>query len=224
MTPSSAMIFAAGFGTRMGSLTKTAPKPMLHLAGRPMIDHTIDLLRDAGVSRIAANVHHLPDVITSHLHARGVEVLKEHPDILDTGGGLMAALPVLGNGPVITINPDALWLGPNPVTRLLENWRADMAALLALIDRKDARGTAATGDFGLSDGKIVRGGSFIYGGAQIIDPNRLQELGKTVFSLNAYWDHLAEIGPLNGLLYEGTWCDLGTPIGLETGEALLRHE
>ena len=115
MTPKAAMIFAAGFGTRMGALTRTIPKPMVPLGGRPMIAHAIDLLRDAGIEKIIANTHYLPDQIEPYLKDQGVKVLRETPDILDTGGGLRAALPLLGADPVVTINPDALWLGPNPI-------------------------------------------------------------------------------------------------------------
>ena len=218
-----AMIFAAGFGTRMRALTKTMPKPMVPLAGRPMIDHTIDLLRDAGIRRIAANTHYLPDAIEPHLRARGVEVLREAPEILDTGGGLRHALPLLGNGPVITINPDALWLGRNPVLELLNAWQSDMRALLLLVPQNTAHGTENSGDFSLEHGEIRRGGPFIYGGAQVIQTDKLDEIESDVFSLNVFWDHLALSGPLNGQSHEGGWCDIGTPEGLAHAERILAN-
>ncbi len=219
--PRSAIIFAAGFGTRMGRLTKSLPKPMVPLSGRPMIDRTIDLLKDAGISNIVANTHYLADRIEPHLLSRGVHVIREFPDILDTGGGLLNALPVLGEGPVITINPDVVWLGKNPISVLLEGWRDEMQAQLLLIDSTQAMGTSHTGDFSLELGDISRNGPYIYGGAQIIQTERLGEICDKVFSLNAYWDLLAETRALSGVLYRDGWCDIGTPEGLAVAEGAL---
>ena len=125
-----AMIFAAGFGTRMGELTRSTPKPMLPLAGRPMIDHAIDLVRNAGIVRVVANTHYLADQIEPHLVRRDVVAVRETPEILETGGGLKAALPHLGADPVVTLNPDAAWTGSNPISTLLNAWRPEMSALL----------------------------------------------------------------------------------------------
>lgn len=223
MTPTSAMIFAAGFGTRMSPLTDTLPKPMVPLAGRPMIDHAIDLLRTAGISKIVANTHYLPDQIIPHLRAKDILVSDEQPDILDTGGGLKSALPLLGPGPVITINPDAVWFTANPVSQLLNDWSPEMTALLMLIENNRAFGTSNTGDFSLEHGKIRRNGDHIYGGAQIINTDRIGEITQPVFSLNAYWDHLARSQELNGTVFAGDWCDIGTPTGLGLAESMLTH-
>jgi MurNAc alpha-1-phosphate uridylyltransferase len=214
------MIFAAGFGTRMGELTRETPKPMLPLAGRPMIDHAIGLLREAGVDRIVANTHYLSDRIAPHLVAQGVTVLREEP-ILETGGGLRAALPALGDGPVITFNPDAAWKGPNPVRMLREAWSDDMRALLVLIPLVRAQATASTGDFSLENGEIHRKGPWVYSGLQMLRTDRMGEIGADVFSLNAYWDLLAASGPIHGIAYPGTWCDIGHPEGLTQAERLL---
>lgn len=215
-----AMIFAAGFGTRMGALTQDMPKPMLPLAGRPMIDHAIDLLRDGGVTKIVANTHYLADRIAPHLRARGVIDCYENP-ILETGGGLRAALPALETELVITLNPDNAWKGPNPVKILRDTWREDMQALLVLVPLDRALGTAPPGDFSLEKGKISRGGSFRYTGLQMIRADRLGEIATDAFSLNAYWDLLAESGKLDGVEYPGTWCDIGHPEGLRQAEDLL---
>lgn len=214
------MIFAAGFGTRMGALTKDVPKPMLPLAGRPMIDHAIDLLRDGGVSKIVANTHHLADRIAPHLRAKGVIDCYEDP-ILETGGGLRAALPALETDPVITFNPDAAWKGPNPVKILRNAWRDDMQALLVLVSVDRALGTAPPGDFSLEQGRINRGGPFRYTGLQMIRTDRLGEIADEAFSLNTYWDLLAESGMLHGVEYPGTWCDIGNPEGLRQAEDLF---
>lgn len=204
MTIESAMIFAAGFGTRMGKLTQNTPKPMLPLAGRPMIDHCIDLLRDAGIGTVVANTHYLPTALEQHLRAHGVITLREDP-ILETGGGLKAALPRLGSGPVITMNPDALWLGPNPVKALLSEWVPAMSALLMLSETGEEHG-----DFSLEKGVIQRNGPFRYTGLQIIRTDRLNEIAEPVFSLNRYWDLMLASGPLHGAVHSGGWSDIGT--------------
>lgn len=220
-TPEAAMIFAAGFGTRMGDLTRDTPKPMIPLAGRPMIDHAVDLVRAAGINRIVANTHYLHDVIESHLRELEVETVRESPDILETGGGLKSALGILGQGPVITLNPDAAWAGANPIRSLLNAWQKDMQALLLLVPVESAETTRLEGDFSLEQGRIRRGGGFIYTGAQILRTHRLSEIRESAFSLNRYWDLLAESGPIHGLVHEGRWCDIGHPEGLSKAERML---
>lgn len=216
-----AMIFAAGFGTRMGALTQDKPKPMVPLAGRPMIDHTIDLLLDAGVENIVANTHYLRDQIEPHLTAKGIGISPETPDILDTGGGLKAAAGMLGSDTIVTMNPDAAWLGANPVKMLLEAWRPDMQALLLLVPLGNATTARETGDFGLEQGEIYRKGPYLYTGVQIIRVDQLEQIPDLSFSLNLYWDLLAKAGPLNGVVYDAKWCDIGTPDGLLAAEKLL---
>jgi N-acetyl-alpha-D-muramate 1-phosphate uridylyltransferase len=140
------MIFAAGFGTRMGALTADRPKPMLELAGRTMIDRAIDLGEEAGCAPILANTHYRAEVIAPTLAARGVGVCHE-PVILDTGGGLKAALSRLGDGRVATLNPDVAWSGPNPLRHLLDTaWPDDAGALLLLIPETRATGRSGPGD------------------------------------------------------------------------------
>lgn len=219
--PDSALIFAAGFGNRMGKLTARMPKPMIRLAGRPMIDHAVSRVRDAGIDRIFANTHYLHDVIAPHLETLGVTALHE-PEILETGGGLKAALPRLGASPVVTINPDAAWTGPNPIQTLLSQWRPHMSALLLLVPLSKAQTTRTEGDFSLEQGEIARIGDYLYTGAQIIRTDRLGDIPGDVFSLNRYWDHLAASGPLHGAVHPGGWCDIGHPEGLATAERMLR--
>ena len=219
--PNSAMIFAAGFGKRMAAFNSDVPKPMVPIAGRPMIDHSIDLIRSAGITNIIANTHHLHDRIAPHLGEMAVRAVQEVDRILDTGGGLRAARPHLGVGPVVTLNPDVCWFGPNPVTTLIEAWQPGFDALLLLIPPVHALGTSAAGDFSLEQGEIRRNGPFIYSGAQIIRTDRLDEIGTDVFSLNAYWDLLLNTGEVRGLIYNADWCDIGTPEGLKMAEAML---
>lgn len=218
-----AMIFAAGFGTRMGRLTQDLPKPMLPLCGRPMIDHAIEIVRSSGIERIFSNTHYLHQRIEPHLRARNVTVLHEQPLILDTGGGLKAALPHLGHGPIVTLNPDAAWTGPNPIQTLLNAWRPDMHALLMLVPLDIARSNRSEGDFSLDRGLIERGGPYLYSGAQIIRTDRLTEIADTVFSLNRYWDLLASSGPVHGVVHQGGWCDIGHPQGLSDAERMLAN-
>lgn len=219
--PEAAMIFAAGFGTRMGALTRDIPKPMIPLAGRPMIDHTVELLRSAGIQRIFANTHHLADRIEPHLASLDVLALREEPDILETGGGLKAALPHLGKGPVLTLNPDAAWAGPNPIRTLLNAWRPSMCALLLLVPLTAAVTSRREGDFSLRKGKISRRGDYLYTGAQILRTNELVRIQDRAFSLNRYWDLLLENGPIHGVVYSGCWCDVGNPVGLLAAEKML---
>ena len=222
--PDALMIFAAGFGTRMGALTRDRPKPMVPLAGRPMIDRTLDLARDAGLTRIVANAHYHADQIADHLAPGGVTVVAEEPHILDTGGGLKAALPQIGPGPVFTINPDALWLGPNPLSVLRAAWQdGEMEALLLCVPPDRAKGRSGPGDFSVDgQGRVSRGGPFVYGGAQIIRTDALAGIGERVFSLNLLWDILGRRGTLFAAEYPGDWCDIGTPDGLALAETLLR--
>jgi MurNAc alpha-1-phosphate uridylyltransferase len=217
------MIFAAGFGTRMGALTADRPKPMLEIAGRRMIDRAIDIGEAAGCAPIAANTHYLAEAIAPVLAARGVIVSHEAPEILDTGGGLKAALPRLGPGRVATLNPDVAWSGPNPLATLLDTPFPDGAgALLLLVPEAQALGRAAPGDFSIGpDGRLARGGPYVYTGAQIIETETVRAVGAPAFSLNLVWNALAAQGRLFGAVYPGRWCDAGHPEGLRAAGALL---
>lgn len=215
------MIFAAGLGTRMGDLTANTPKPMLQVSGEPLISHAIAHLRDAGVERIVANIHHLPEKIRPFLEANCILVSDETSGLLDTGGGLRRALPLLSNGPVLTVNPDVVFLGPNPINYLLDRWSDEMTALLLLVPLQRANAREGGGDFSLYSGEIQRKGDYVYTGAQIIRTDRLREIPDEVFSLNAYWDLLNRTGALHGATYPGRWCDVGKPEGLRLAEELL---
>ena len=222
MTGMSLMIFAAGFGTRMGALTKTMPKPMLPLGGAPMIDRTIALGKAAGVSKIVANTHYLHDRIAPHLARMGVTVLREEPSILDTGGGLKAARTGL-TSPTFTANPDVFWRGPNPLTCLANAWDDGFDALLLVVPCVRTGDRIGSGDFGLEAGLLARGGDLVYTGAQLMRPEVLDDIGEATFSLNAAWDRLAHRGALRGVVYPGHWLDIGTPDGLAAANDLLER-
>ncbi len=219
------MIFAAGFGTRMQPLTADRPKPLVEVAGRPLIDHALDLADEIRPPRILSNLHHMADKLERHLAPRGVLLSLERDRILDTGGGLKAALPQLDADTVITLNPDAIWQGPNPLARLLSEWEpARMDALLMCVPPAQAEGHAGLGDFTRdADGRITRGPGLIYGGAQIIKTARLAEIGEEVFSLNRVWDLMQADGRLHAARYPGRWCDVGTPAGVTLAEDMLAH-
>lgn len=216
------MLFAAGFGTRMGALTATRPKPLIEVAGRALIDHALDLARAAGAGPIVTNLHYRGEQIRDHLAGQDVLFSDESAQILDTGGGLRKALPLLGPGAVFTLNSDAVWTGANPLATLETGWRADMGALLLLAPMDRVRGREGAGDFTLHpEGRISRGGPMVYLGAQILRPDGLKGIADPVFSLNRLWDALIAEGRAFGTVHPGLWCDVGHPAGIATAEAML---
>ncbi len=218
------MVFAAGFGTRMGALTADRPKPLIEVGGRPLLDHALGLAEGQGVERIVVNAHYRADQLQAHLVDRsGVQVVTEAPRILDTGGGLKAAAPLLGSGPVYTLNSDAVWTGANPLATLRAGWEPGrMDALVLLLHPGRATGHTGAGDFVAdAEGRLRRGPGLVYSGAQIVNPARLSEIAEDVFSMNVLWDRLIAEGRLFGILHDGGWCDVGRPESIPLAEALL---
>ncbi len=225
MTPQAVMIFAAGLGTRMGALTRDRPKPLIEVAGRPLIDHALALVRAAGIARIVVNTHAHADQLRAHLAEVAPDALISHePARLETGGGLKRALPLLGPGPVFTLNADMVWSGPNPLTALLAGWTD--GARLCLVPRAAAIGHTGPGDFFMEPGdRLRRRGAtptadYVYAGAEIIDPAALGGFTDEVFSLNPVWDALIAEGRLTGVVHAGGWVDVGRPEGIALAEAL----
>ncbi len=223
MKPPSLMIFAAGFGTRMGPLTRGVPKPMLPLGGRPMIDHTIRIGREAGVEHIVANTHYLADQIEPHMQQMGVTTLREDDEILDTGGGLKAAAKHL-TSPTFTLNPDALWRGPNPLMTLLAQWDDRDSALVLVVPLSRARFRRGGGDFALNGDRLSRGGDAVYTGAQLIRPDVVTAERSKVFSLNITWDRLIASERLRAVEYPGEWLDIGTEANLADANMMLEAD
>lgn len=222
-TPRSLMLFAAGFGTRMEALTADRPKPLIPVAGRALIDHALDQAQ--GVERIVVNLHYLPQMIRDHLSGRdGIAFSAETETILETGGGLKQALPLLGDGPVFTLNTDAVWTGPTALAELAAAWDPmRMDALLLLIPRDRATGHSGKGDFVVDrDGCLSRGPGLVYTGAQILRTEGLAEISDRVFSLNRLWDRMAANGRLFGIVHQGGWCDVGRPEAIALAEDMLR--
>jgi len=222
--PLSVMLFAAGFGTRMKTLTRDCPKPMIKVAGRPLIDYALDLARELSPDRIVANLHYKPEQLQAHLEPQGVLLSHETPEILDTGGGLRQAIHLLGNGPVFTMNTDVIWAGPNPLELARDAWDPDiMDALLVCVPLARAMGRKGAGDFTADpQGRISRGGDLVYGGVQIIKTSGLQTIKKNTFSLNELWNQMHDANRLFALQYPGHWCDVGYPEGIEIAESLLK--
>ncbi len=217
------MVFAAGLGTRMRPLTETRPKPLIRVGTTTLLDHALDLAEEAEVRRIVVNIHYLGDMIRDHVAQRDIAISDETGSILDTGGGLKAALPLLGTDPVFTMNSDAVWQGPNPFEALRAAWDpARMGALVLVVPTGAAMGHAGSGDFDVApDGQITRGTETIYTGAQILRTKRVRAMDEEVFSLNAIWNQFAEDGQLFGVTYPGKWCDVGRPDCIALAETLL---
>lgn len=222
--PDAIMIFAAGRGTRMGALTQTLPKPMIPVAGTPLIDHALALVDDSPIETIVVNLHHLGDQIASHLDHRNILFSHEEDQLLETGGGLKQALTLLKSDDVVTLNADAVWAGPNPIPALIDAWDPDrMDALLMLVAPQNAIGHKGRGDFLIgADGVLSRGAGLTYTGCQIIKTARVAEVEGDVFSLNLVWDRLLANGRVFGLEHHGRWCDVGHPEGIILAETMLR--
>ncbi|OYU20022.1 MAG: nucleotidyltransferase [Rhodobacteraceae bacterium PARR1] len=228
--PPPLMLFAAGLGTRMGALTADRPKPLLPVAGRALIDRALDMVADAGITRTVVNLHYKGEMLERHLAGRDLapscELSWERGAPLETGGGLRQALPLLGHAsPVFTLNPDAIWTGENPVTRLMAEWDdSRMDVLVMLLPAAQARCHAGK-DFVLgADGRISRANgqlSTAYLGAQLIRTEGLSDITEPVFSLNRLWDMAIAQGRAYGVIHRGGWCDVGTPEGLKMAEQML---
>jgi MurNAc alpha-1-phosphate uridylyltransferase len=227
--PRALMIFAAGFGTRMGALTADRPKPLIPVAGRALIDHALDVAEGAGADPVVVNLHYRADQMAAHLAGRPVRLSLEREEILETGGGLRAALPLLGLGPVMTLNSDAVWTGPNPLAQLRAAWDPGrMDGLLLLAPVTSLPDPAIRADFALdAAGRISRhavtgGPGHAYLGAQIIRTEALADIPDRVFSLNRLWDRMIAAGRAHGILHAGGWCDVGTPEAIARAEAMLQ--
>lgn len=233
--PETAMVMAAGLGKRMRPLTATRPKPLVSVAGKPLIDHVFDRLREAGVRRAVVNVHYLADALTAHLHNRvdGIEVVisDERARLMETGGGLVQARALLGDAPVFVINSDNLWVdGPVDALKLLAaRWdAAAMDALLLMVPLARAHNHRGAGDFHLgADGRITRRrrpgtvAPFCYTGVQILHPRIIADAPDGPFSTNLFWDRAITAGRAFGQVHQGLWFDVGTPAAIPRTEALL---
>jgi MurNAc alpha-1-phosphate uridylyltransferase len=232
--PRTAMVLAAGLGTRMRPLTDTRPKPLIEVAGKPLLDHVLDRLADAGVERAVVNVHYLAEQIITHTKSRTkprVTISDERGLLLGTGGGVVKALAELGAAPFFHINSDTIWIdGVTPnLTRLTQAFdAATMDALLLLAPTTGSIGYAGRGDFAMApDGRLNRRAErevapFVYAGAAILSPAMFNGAPQGEFSLTDLFDRAADVGRLHGLRLEGLWMHVGTPEAVGEAEAAIR--
>lgn len=220
--PDALMLFAAGLGTRMRELTRDRPKPLIAVGGRTLLDHALDIAAAAAVGRIVVNVHYLADQIRAHLAGRAAIFSDETAALLETGGGLARALPLLASDPVFTLNTDAVWTGANPLAELRAAWRPEAEGLLLLVPRDRATGHGGAGDFDMDGtGRLRRGTDYVYTGAQILRSARFAARPAGAFSINPVWDEMIAAGGLYGTAHDGGWCDVGRPESIALAEAML---
>ena len=233
--PEVAMVLAAGLGKRMRPLTATRPKPLVEVAGKTLIDHCFDRLRAAGVRKAVVNVHYLADALEAHLNNRveGIEIAvsDERDQLLETGGGMVKALPLIDADPFLVVNSDNLWIdGPVDSLRLLSsNWdEARMDALLLLVPLARAHCHKGQGDFHMNPAGVLRrrktGGvaPFVYTGIQIVSKRLLEgEHPDGPFSTNIFWNQAIEQGRLFGVVHPGLWFDVGAPENIRKTEEIL---
>jgi len=232
--PRTAMVMAAGLGTRMRPLTDTRPKPLIEVAGKPLIDHVLDRLGAAGVERVVVNVHYLADALEAHLerHSGAFEftVSDERSLLLETGGGLVQAAPMIHDDPFLVVNSDNFWIdGPSDTLRLLaSHWRdGEMDALLLLVPQARASNNPGAGDFHMdAAGRLRRRGlsrvaPFVYTGIQIISKRLLRDAPGGPFSTNILWDRAIADGRCFGAVHQGLWFDVGSPPSIAATEAAL---
>ncbi|RYH04233.1 nucleotidyltransferase family protein [Salipiger sp. IMCC34102] len=216
-----ALHFAAGRGTRMAPLTDDRPKPLVEVAGRALLDHALDLTDVPGIGPRVVNAHYRGEMLHAHLAGRDIAISDE-ATLLDTGGGLRHALPLLGPGPVLTLNTDAVWRGSNPVPRICDAFGDGIEGLLLVLPKSRVHGHVGAGDFSMDpQGRLTRGRDLVYTGLQILRTDRLADIPKEVFSLNLVWDRMIAAGTLHGLVWDGAWCDVGRPDTIPLAEALL---
>jgi N-acetyl-alpha-D-muramate 1-phosphate uridylyltransferase len=228
-----AMVLAAGLGTRMRPLTDTLPKPLVPVAGKALIDHVLDRLADAGVTKAVVNVHHMADAIEKHLKGRmrpQIAISDERGELLDTGGGVVKALKLLGDAPFFHLNSDTVWIEgvmPN-LGRLAALFDAEQMDILLLLSSTTASiSYEGRGDFAMApDGRLRRRGErevvpFVYAGAAILNPAMFADAPKGAFSLNRMFDRAIDDGRLFGLRLEGTWMHVGTPAAIKAAEAAI---
>jgi N-acetyl-alpha-D-muramate 1-phosphate uridylyltransferase len=231
-----AFVLAAGLGLRMRPLTLTTPKPLVKVAGKPLIAYAMDKLGYAGVSEAVVNVHHLANQIEEWCKAIAhprITISDERGALLDTGGGIAKALPLLGHDPFFVLNSDSFWTdGKVPaLERLRGAWRDDdMDCLLLLCDPVQTTGYDGAGDFVMDDGgRLTWAKQFpdrkalTYIGCYLVHPRLFERAPSGAFSMLRLWDHAIENGRLFGLAHDGHWLHVGTVESIAAAEDYLRQ-
>jgi len=234
--PHTAMIMAAGLGKRMRPLTATRPKPLIEVGGKALLDHVLEKLRAAGVRKVVVNVHYLADALEAHLasraHGLDVVISNERDLLLETGGGLVRAAPLIDADPFLALNSDNLWVdGPADTLKLLaSHWDdAKMDALLLLVPLARALNHKGMGDFHMTrTGRLRRRqrshvAPFVFTGIQMLSKRLLRDAPEGPFSTNILWDRAIEEGRCFGAVHQGLWFDVGTPKSISLTEAALQN-
>ena len=228
--PTHAMVLAAGLGLRMRPLTQTTPKPLLEVGGRPMLDHALDRLQEAGVTQVVVNTHWLPEKIEDHLRDRSAPEtrISREDELLETGGGIAKALPMLGEDAFYGANADIVWRdGATPaLLRLARTWDDErMDALLMLTATVRATGYDGGGDFLMDPmGKLTRRperhiAPYVFTGVQILHPRLFQDVPSGPFSMNLLYDRAFDADRLYGMAHDGDWYHVGTPDAIDVADA-----
>lgn len=226
------MLLAAGLGTRMRPLSNEIPKPMLPLGGRAIIDHAVDRLTAAGVTQLVANSHYQADRLEAYLAAIApppAVAFSRESELLETGGAVRAALPMLGDAPFFVVNGDSVWLdGPTPaLSRMQDAWSDDADVLLLFHRGFQVQAETGRGDFALDPLGVPRRPTeleivpYIYAGIQIVRPEFVARFAEGKFSMNRVWDAALEAGRLRAIVHDGLWFHLSTPADLNEAENAL---
>jgi MurNAc alpha-1-phosphate uridylyltransferase len=232
--PKTAMVLAAGLGKRMRPLTATRPKPLIEVAGQSLLDHLLERLSAAGVEKAVVNVHYLADAVEAHLnknaHGLDISISDERGLLLETGGGMVKALPLIDADPFLVVNSDNLWIdGPADTLKLLaSHWDGGkMDALLLLVPHARASNHGGRGDFHMDrTGRLRRRqrshvAPFVYTGIQMVSKRLLDGAPEGPFSTNLLWDKAMEEGRCFGAVHQGLWFDVGTPQAIKATELIL---
>ena len=235
--PKTAMVLAAGLGTRMRPLTDRRPKPLVALAGRALIDHALDRIAAAGIAAAVVNVHHMADQIEAHLYPRTaprITISDERGLLLETGGGVRKALPLLGPEPFLIHNSDTVWIdrAGSGLDGMIDAWDPErMDCLLLLAVGATSIGYDGQGDFDMdAAGRLARRrpdrtAPYVFAGVSLMQPGLLAGTPDGAFSLNRIWDRAIGVGRLSGHRLDGTWMHVGTPQALaEAEQAIARGE
>jgi len=232
--PQTAMLLGAGLGLRMRPITAQTPKPLVKVGGKSLIDWTLDQLAAAGVSRAVVNVHHLAPLMTAHLKTRtrpAIAISDETAQLLDTGGGIVKALPLLGAAPFYAFNCDAIIADgkTSSLARMARAWSDSIDALMLLHPRTTAHGFDGPGDFFLDGDVPHRRGTapeapYVFTGAQILHPRLFAGEAAVPFSMNTLWDRALAAGRLKAVVHDGDWFHVGTPEAVPATDALLARQ
>ena len=228
------MIMAAGKGTRMMPLTADRPKPLVEVSGVALLDHVLDHLRDAGVGQVVINAHYRAEQVERHMAINAavfdVTISDERDLLLDTGGGLVRALPMIDDDPFLCVNADNWWTdeGDNAFTRLMAEWDdGRMDVLMLVVPLAGANNTQGQGDFDMDgEGRLSRRnpgepGAFVWTGIQMLAKRLIIDPPSDVFSTNIFWDRAIAEGRCFGLVHQGLWFDVGYPAAIAATEMKL---